>query len=153
MIFLFTLFLLMSFSAAVNAETCSGYIKLALNPTFASPSSYVEPSAYGLSYCTGKTVYFKQDSCSGSQKSSCVITENGCVGSGFAVPPASGPYIYYACIDKNGDTDFADLGEQSSLIYMVGYSSLPEFNWTGIVQIIVLSMIVLLIRKGAPAGI
>jgi parallel beta-helix repeat protein len=127
---------------------CEGYVELSIQPTFAPPSFYVEPSAYGLSYCEGNTVNFTQDSCSGSQVSSCTVTNNECVGYSFPVPPVSGAYTYYACIDMNSDGDVNDHGEQSSLIYTVGYSSLPEFGWMGIVQIMILaSVIILLIRK------
>ncbi len=145
----------MIFDSALTSEeidtlyqaTCKGSIRLSITPVFASPSSHVEPSAYGLSDCYGRIVYFKQDSCSGSQVSSCTASGTGCVGNGFAVPSVSGTVEYYACVDENGNGAY-DTGEKyASLIYTIGYNSLPEFNWMGIIQIMVLSIIVLLTRK------
>lgn len=131
----------------VSAQTCRGYVKLAIWPVFAPPSSYVLPSVFGLSYCDGKIVYFRQDSCTGSQISSCTIAGDGCEGNSFQVPESSGAYVYYACVDKNGDNDFEDAGEQASMIYMVGYSSLSEFDWLGIVQIMVIASLVLILMR------
>lgn len=130
-----------------DAQTCQGYVRLVIWPTFAPPSSYVSPSVYGLEFCDGKIVYFKQDSCSGLQLSSCTVAGSGCEGNSFSVPQSSGAYTYYACIDKNGNNNFDDMGEQASLIYMVGYSSLPEFSWTGIVQIMIIASIVLILFR------
>jgi len=136
---------------------CGRYVELSIKPTFAMPSSYVSPSAYGLSpSCEGRTVYFANDTYCPlkSRVSNCTVTSSppfstsGCVGNSFSLPPAAGPYIYYACIDTNCDDDFKDPGETFSLIYTVGYSSLPEFGWMGIVQIMILaSAIILLVRK------
>ncbi len=126
---------------------CDGYVKLSINPKFAPPSSLAQPSASGLSSDCDGTVYFNQNSCSGTQVSSCIVSSGSCEGDGFSLPPVSGSYEYYACIDKNGDGQFNDPGEQFYLIYNVGYSSLPEFGWTGILQIIVLSTMVLFIVK------
>jgi len=134
-----------------------GYVEFSIEPTFASPSFYVSPSVYGfLPSCEGRTVYFaNQSDCPlASRVSNCNVTSSpffptdGCVGNSFSLPSASGSYVYYACIDMNCDGDFYDTREQSSLIYTVGYNSLPEFGWMGIVQIMILaSAIILLARK------
>lgn len=91
--------------------TCSGNVLLGLSPLSTTPSASVTPSASGLSSCSGKTIYFKKDSCSGTQVSSCTTETAGCTGAAFNAPANPGSYNYYACVDKNGDTDFTDIGE------------------------------------------
>lgn len=128
--------LLLLIAPAVNAQ-CQGYIRLVIEPMFAAPSSHVSPSVSELENCDGKTVYFKQDSCSGSMVSSCPISGGSCTGSSFPVPASSRAYTYYACVD----------GKEASLIYMVGYSSLPEFTWLGVVQIMLIASVILMLKK------
>jgi hypothetical protein len=92
---------------------CTGSISLTLNPSSTTPGGSVTPSASGLSGCGGKVVHFRKDSCAGTEVSSCTIPndDGGCTGSSFNAPSTPGTYTYYACIDKNNDTDFADEGE------------------------------------------
>ena len=98
---------------------CSGSISFSLNPSTIEPNDLVTPSASGLSGCDNKITYFRKDSCSGIQISSCTLINGGCTGSSFNAPSAEGLYTYYACIDKNGDNDFGDSGESSSRILNV----------------------------------
>jgi hypothetical protein len=98
---------------------CSGSVSLNLTPSTTQPGSSVIPSALGLSNCVGKTIYFKNNSCTGTQVSSCTLTDGSCIGSNFTAPSNEGLYTYYACIDKNGDNDFTDSGESSSKILNV----------------------------------
>lgn len=95
---------------------CSGSVVLSLNPATLLTGSYTTPHATGLSACTGKSVPFKENSCSGSQMSSCAIPldSESCSGTSFKAPSTKGAYTYYSCIDKNGDGDFADSGEAGS---------------------------------------
>ena len=102
-----------------TALQCSSSVSLNLTPSTVQPSSSVIPSASGLASCDNKIVYFKKDSCSGTQVSSCTLTGGNCTGSSFAAPTIEGLYTYYACIDKNDDGDFSDSGEYSSKILNV----------------------------------
>jgi hypothetical protein len=112
---------------------CSGNIDLTLSSTRVPPSAPVTPSASGLSNCNGKTVTFREGSCSGTIKSSCSVSGNGCTGNAFNAPPNDGLYTYYACIDKNNDNDFSDPGEQDRENLQVDSSLLADFNaWLGI---------------------
>lgn len=97
-------------SCTINVlSSCTGSVTLTLNPQIVESGKYVIPSASGLSSCTGKTVYFKRDSCSGIEVSNCVISSGtGCGGSAFISSGLPGEYTYFACIDKNGDGDFID---------------------------------------------
>lgn len=95
---------------------CSGIVSLALSPSTISPSGTVTATASGLdtkTNCNGKTVYFKKDSCSGTQVAICTVSGAGC-SSTFIAPSTSGTYNYYACVDMNGINGFSDSGESSS---------------------------------------
>lgn len=102
--------------SSAPTSSCSGNIALTLNPSTVAPSGSVTASASGLSSCDGKTVYFKRNSCTGTQDSSCLVSGTGCSGS-FAAP--SSTYNYYACIDKNGDLDYTDPGENDGKTLVV----------------------------------
>src|SRR3989338_8392395 len=93
-----------------TTQACTGSVILTLNPQTVESGKTVTPSASGLSNCAGKTVYFKQDSCSGTEVSSCAISSpgTGCSGNAFTSSGSPGEYTYFACIDKNGDSDFND---------------------------------------------
>ncbi|MFH1474203.1 MAG: cellulase family glycosylhydrolase [Candidatus Aenigmatarchaeota archaeon] len=93
---------------------CSGSVLLNLTPSNVEPDDSVIPSASGLTDCGGKTIYFKNDSCAGTEVSSCTLTDGECTGSSFTAPSSEGLYTYYACIDKNSDGDFTDSGDYSS---------------------------------------
>ena len=97
-------------TTTTTQPTCSGEVSFSLSPTSTQTSGSVTPFVSGLSNCNGP-VYFKKDSCSGTQVSSCSISGSGCTGTAFTAPSTAGTYTYYACFDKNGDGDYSDLGE------------------------------------------
>ncbi len=102
-------------SATTTTLGCTGNILLLLNPIIAAPSASVTPSASGLSNCNGKTIEFRQDSCTGTQVGSCVSASTGCTATlPFTAPGISGDYNYMACVDKNGVNGFNDAGETDS---------------------------------------
>jgi hypothetical protein len=131
--FLIVCILLLLIIPIVDAQ-CQGNMRFVIEPSFAPPSSHVSPSVSELTNCDGTTVNFILDSCSGSPISSCTVAGGGCEGTSFSVPSSSGAYTYHACA----------VGKETSLIYMVGYSSLPDFTWTGIIQIISIASIIFL---------
>ena len=134
----------------IKRPPCQGYLKFSLEPSFATPSSHILPSVSGLEDCYA-TAYFKEDSYEGKQVSSCIVTSGECTGNSFSAPESADAYTYCAYVDKNNDGDFNDENEELCLIYMVGYSSLPEFHWIGIVQIMILASVVLILfKKNAP---
>ena len=104
-----------------NYEDCNGFFihpfnvtRFIIEPTFAMPSSDVTPYASELKECDGSDVTFRVDSCSGEMISSCTLINGRCEGLPFTAPESSGAYTYYACAE----------GKETSIIYMVGYSSL-----------------------------
>jgi len=103
-----------STTTTTTTPSCSGSISLSLSPNPTSPSSTVTANADNLSNCNGKTIYIKDYTgcASGVTICSCTSSSTGCSCT-FTAPSSPGQYGYYACIDKNGDGDFADPGEQS----------------------------------------
>ena len=88
-------------AATGTCDSCSGTptVTFTENPT--TPEAAINPIASGLSNCAGKTIQFREGSCSGTLKSSCVIGAGGagCTGdTEFAVPQNYGTFTYYACI-------------------------------------------------------
>ena len=99
---------------------CSGNVALALTPQSVIHGGLVTPSASGLSSCSEKAVSFRSNSCSGTQVSSCTVDGgSGCTGSPFSAESIVGTYTYYACVDKNGNNNFADAGESDSKVLTV----------------------------------
>jgi len=98
---------------------CSGSVMLNLSPSNVESGGLVTPSASNLTSCDNKIIYFKKDSCTGTQMSFCTLTGDGCTGPDFTAPGSYGMYTYYACIDKNGDGDFTESGENSSKLLNV----------------------------------
>ncbi|MBI5697461.1 MAG: hypothetical protein HZC29_02970, partial [Thaumarchaeota archaeon] len=113
-----------------GGAVCSGTITLSLSPTTVAPSGSVTPSSSGLSSCDGKTVYFKKDSCAGTQVSSCTVSGSGCTGASFTAPSTTGSYTYYACVDKNGDSDYSDSGESDPETLTVSTAPPPSCDLT-----------------------
>jgi len=111
-------------TTTTTLPACSGSISLSLSPNPTSPSSTVTASADNLSNCNGKTIYIKDyNGCaSGSTVCSCTSSSTGCSCT-FTAPSSPGQYDYYACIDKNGNGNFADPGEQSSKVTLNVISS------------------------------
>ncbi len=104
-----------TFAATAN---CKGKINLTLDPSSVAPYGLVKPSASGLSDCTGKSIKFRRNSCSGTAVSSCISGSAGCAGPAF-IAPAPGTYTYYACINKNNENGFNDPGEKDSKVLTV----------------------------------
>ncbi len=117
-------------SSYYNIIGCTGNISLTLTPPTVAPSGSVTPSASGLftSGCEGKTIRFRQNSCSGTQVTSCAIPSggSGCIGSNFTAPASAGQYTYFACIDKDNDGNYTDAGESDSGILNVTVASCTE---------------------------
>ena len=105
----------------VNADDCDGSISLVLSPNLVEGESEVKAIATGLTGtgCYGKLIQITRDSCSGPKMCNCESKGTGCSCSFKAILPSVGiryyqnEYKYYACVDKNGDGDFLDFGEQS----------------------------------------
>ncbi len=98
---------------------CTGSVALTLTPTSTPPSGSITPTSSGLTACSTQTVFYRQGSCAGATVSSCLSTGTGCQGPNFPAPSIANPYTYFACVDKDGEGDFADAGEQGSAILTV----------------------------------
>jgi len=111
-------------SVSCPQDCCGGNILLNLSPTTVNPSGSVTPSASGLTNgCNGKNISFRNASsfrvCSGRLMSSCLSSGGGCTGNAFTGPTAPSTQTYYACVDKNSDSDTIDPGEYDSSILTV----------------------------------
>ena len=103
-----------------NAGLCEGSISLVLSPNVVEGETEVKAIATGLmgSGCYGKITQIMRDSCSGTKACSCESKGTGCSCSftaklPFGIRYYQNEYKYYACVDKNGNGDFSDFGEQS----------------------------------------
>jgi hypothetical protein len=81
-------------------SSCTGEPELTFDNNIVLPEENIKPQVSGLTNCAGKTIQFREGSCSGNQKSSCVIgaVGTGCTGGQFQVPQNYGTVTYYACI-------------------------------------------------------
>jgi hypothetical protein len=98
-------------------KECKGEIELQGN---IQVCAWEDPRLHvsGLTLCTGKKVYFKEESCNGKTIGSCTLNkDNVCVRNVFF--KEIGTPTVVACLDKNGDGDFTDPGEQASLTFNV----------------------------------
>jgi len=87
-----------------------------ISPSPASANSKVTAKISGLSQSNGKSIYVGAGIGRGKEtvfKCSCTVLNDGCSCS-FNVPSVAGNYIYYARIDKNGDRDYLDPGEEDT---------------------------------------
>ncbi len=75
------------------------------------PNRRFEVSADGLIWCDGKNVEFRLGSCDGELLDKCRLSKGQCDVKLKSKIILLNPEIY-ACIDKNGDKDFIDQGEQ-----------------------------------------
>jgi hypothetical protein len=91
-------------------QSCFGSISLNISPSIVATSSITRAYVSNLSYCENATVYIRKDSCEGD--TACTLKGNG--NCQFVVPENPGNYTYYACIDKNNDSDFDDEGERTA---------------------------------------
>jgi hypothetical protein len=100
-------------------QFCEGSLKVCHYPSFAAPSSSVHIDFCGLSYCGGRRIYLKNNTCDTSDSESLITSceiplgGEGCVVN-FEAPSVTGSYTYYGCIDRNEDGDFNDEGESVS---------------------------------------
>jgi SOS response regulatory protein OraA/RecX len=121
------------------APSCLGNVVLSFspNPVNVSPST-TSPIASSLSNCTDKVVsFYPGTSCpssgspnvpitpfavlgGGTGPNNCTILADGkgCPGYAFATS-TNGSYPYVACIDKDGEGDYSDTGEQGSATLVV----------------------------------
>jgi len=104
---------------------CSGTTTLSRSPTSGPSGTTITFTGGGLSSCNGKTFYFNRKSAPGvpdfgncgasPSVASCSVSGSGCSASfSESGPYGAGTYTYVSCVDKNGDGDWADAGEQSS---------------------------------------
>lgn len=90
---------------------CSGTVSLNLEEHGNTSTAQVS----GLSDCDEKTAYLKMESCSGSVIDSCSVSETGCW-IPFPTPITPGNYTYFACVDMDGDEEFASDESASSIL-------------------------------------
>jgi len=114
---------------STTTQTCSGNVNLTLSPNPVEISSNVHAKVRGTYYCGSLP---KKDSCYGE-----IACESG-AGCGqlsggenicdcdFTSSSVPGNYTYYACVDKNNDTDYNDPGESDSETLVVTEKTIPE---------------------------
>jgi hypothetical protein len=74
------------------------------------PNTKFKVKFSGLSHCSPRKVYLKENDCNGNILGSCTLGSNGCML--YLKMSESGNHTVVACIDKNNDGDFNDPGEQ-----------------------------------------
>jgi Na+-transporting methylmalonyl-CoA/oxaloacetate decarboxylase gamma subunit len=93
-------------------RTCIGELTLVLSPETINSSQEVLGTVSGVTGCDNKTVILRNTPCesiSGIQAGSCILSEDECTIK-FTVKSTA---IYYACIDKNSDSNYLDSGESA----------------------------------------
>jgi len=95
---------------------CSGDVELNADIEVC-PGKFFYALASELTHCDKKKVYFKLDSCDGAILASCILKNGEC--ERRIRLKELGAQTVVACIDKNGDGDFNDAGEQDLLIFNV----------------------------------
>ena len=101
----------------VHPPECGGELEIVPSDLQICPGKRYSVYAKGLSYCDGKRVYFKLDSCDGLRLGYCRI-KNGECKTNIRLKELGTPTVF-ACVDINGDGDFADQGEQDSVVFNV----------------------------------
>jgi hypothetical protein len=93
-------------------QSCEGKLKICDFPLSVAPSSPVQIGFCGLSYCGGRRIHLKNNTCSAYPDDEHLITSceiplggEGCVVN-FEAPSVTGSYTYYGCIDRDEDGDF-----------------------------------------------
>lgn len=92
--------------------TCVGDLTLILSPNPAPYGAIVVARMSGISGCEDKTITLSKNKCNSTiiaKAGSCVSGESGCQ----LNVPGSRNTTYYACLDKNGDGDSEDEGEEA----------------------------------------
>jgi hypothetical protein len=87
---------------------CEGDIKLKLDPSEVTVSGKVNASSSGFTSCTKRMIKIAKDSCNGPPVCTYPVEISYCI---FDAPSTVGTYTYCACVDKNIDGDFDDVGE------------------------------------------
>ncbi len=106
----FGLPLISNLMSITDKKTCVGSISLEFDPNPAFKQSAVISKIINISGCDGKEAFIKSNVCYiPSNKISCTLKDNKCE---ININALAGKY--YACIDKNNDGDFIDLGEFTS---------------------------------------
>lgn len=104
---------------------CAGAIDLHLEKNQTCPKvSSIRVNVINLLECSRKRVFFKLDSCNGETLGYCTVINGKC--STNIRFPSAGIQKLFACIDKNGDNDFNDLGEQDFAFVDVNYKFCPS---------------------------
>ncbi|MFH1308340.1 MAG: hypothetical protein ABIH72_05810 [archaeon] len=110
----------------LGAKSCTGLLTLSFDPASVEEGGNVKARMDNLSGCNGKTLNLRSASCSGLAGvtlCSCEVNGSGCE---CNFKSESSNKTYWACIDKNNDTDTSDAGESVSLMLVTGKVSEEE---------------------------
>ena len=102
------------FEGECKVPSCEGSIDINTSTIQVCPKQYFSASVGNLTYCKNKRVDFRLDSCDGTLLTRCTLNTLSECKKNLMIIPLSTPTIF-ACIDKNGDGDFKDAGEQDSI--------------------------------------
>jgi hypothetical protein len=95
-------------------EFCAGITELTLNrDQICLGGEKTTATASGFLECTNKRVFFRLNGCNGKTLGFCTLGGTKC--SQNLIFNDAGTHQLFACVDKNNDGDFDDLGEQDSL--------------------------------------
>src|SRR3989344_875150 len=98
-----------------GAKSCLGTTLLALNPSSSYDTGIVTLQVSNLTGCDGMKVSFRDQPCylPSRELKTCVLTAGGC----SSQIVSSESKTYFACVDKNKDSDFVDFGESAPADY------------------------------------
>jgi len=95
-------------------KECKGEIQIDVETLQFCPRVYYSFTASGLLMCNSKQVTFREGSCDGLILKKCTLRSNGKCSVNIRFTELGTPTVF-ACVDKNGDGDFSDEGEQDSI--------------------------------------
>jgi hypothetical protein len=91
---------------------CEGDVDIIFEKDPFCPNTRFRAKISGLSHCNPRKVYLREDSCSGETLASCKLGKRGCAT--YLKMSEIGTHTVVACLDKNGDGDYEDFGEQET---------------------------------------
>jgi len=89
---------------------CEGDVDMTFERDPFCPNTNFKVKFSGLSHCSPRKVYLKENDCNGKILGSCTLGSKGCTL--YLKMSELGNHPIAACIDKNSDGDFNDSGEQ-----------------------------------------
>ena len=95
-------------------KECKGNIDITVSNLQFCPTVYYRFTANGVAMCYNKIVTFREGSCDGMILGRCTLGTSQTCNVNIKFSDVGTPTVF-ACLDKNGDGDYNDAGEQDSI--------------------------------------